>query len=658
MQKEKSSIRVIKGTIVVTIAICCAIVMVQNHADNSFSSDKGLLGNSFNFLPQLIADSAAQEIADDDLLLGGDSLGGDLLDDELLDDELLEEDDDESEASSTTELDPTAKAHLALFAENKYPSANTCSSCHADHYKEWSVSQHAYAQLSPIYMAMQNKINKLSNGTNGDFCIRCHNQVGMNLGESTYASNLERHPTSREGITCVVCHRVEQAYGKVSGRLALVEGDLLTKVYGPTGGEELERVLDNRHEYRVVTEPEESGRKIHTKVGHFPQLQTSQFCGSCHDVNLFNGFRLEEAFSEYKNSPAAARGESCQDCHMGEIQGKASGYKHAPAAVVGGVPTKKRKVTNHFFAGPDYSVVHPGIFPHNTDAAEMASLQEWLLFDDKSGWGTDEFEDKVADDYVFPARWRSIDDRYDARKIINAQYELLDWAESKRVEVLRNGYLLGDLEVTRSSPKGLIFKIPVRNGTDGHNVPTGFDAERLVWLQVTATNQAGDVIFKSGDLDPNGDLRDSHSSYVHNGKLKLDKYLFNLQSKFLTRNLRGGEREQVLAVNYSSDVTPFVRPFTRSLMLTGQPAGARKHRKTIPPLTERTATYKVTKKQLAKTTAVTINYKLMSAAVPVNLITEVADVGFDYGMSAREVADNLVAGHQVVWEKQHSIELE
>jgi len=204
----------------------------------------------------------------------------------------------------------------------------------------------------------------------------------------------------------------------------------------------------------------------------------------------------------------------------------------------------------------------------------------------------------------------------------------------------------------------LTFKIPVRNGTDGHNVPTGFDAERLVWLQVTVSDQTGKVIFKSGDLDPNGDLRDSHSSYVHNGELKLDKYLFNLQSKFLTRNLRGGEREQVLAVNYSSDVTPFVRPFTRSLMLTGQPAGARKHRKTIPPLTERTAVYKVTGAQLGGATAVTVDYKLMSAAVPVNLVAEVADVGFDYGMSAREVADNLVQGHQVIWEKQQSIELQ
>ena len=82
------------------------------------------------------------------------------------------------------------------------------------------------------------------------------------------------------------------------------------------------------------------------------------------------------------------------------------------------------------------------------------------------------------------------------------------------------------------------------NGTDGHPVPTGFDAERLVWLQITVKDDAGQVVYESGDLDPNGDLRDAHSLYVHNGDLPLDRELFSLQSKFITRNVRGGEREQ------------------------------------------------------------------------------------------------------------------
>ena len=110
-----------------------------------------------------------------------------------------------------------AAAHQELFAEAQYPSASTCGTCHPKHFREWSVSQHAYSQLSPVYLSLSNKINVLSNGSNGDFCMRCHNQVGANLGENPFDSNLTRHPTSREGITCVVCHRLNKSYNKASG---------------------------------------------------------------------------------------------------------------------------------------------------------------------------------------------------------------------------------------------------------------------------------------------------------------------------------------------------------------------------------------------------------------------------------------------------------
>ena len=53
------------------------------------------------------------------------------------------------------------------------------------------------------------------------------------------------------------------------------------------------------------------------------------------------------------------------------------------------------------------------------------------------------------------------------------------------------------------------FEVDVKNGTDGHNVPTGFDAERLVWLQIELRDEAGNIVFQSGDLDPNGDVRDT-----------------------------------------------------------------------------------------------------------------------------------------------------
>ncbi len=564
-----------------------------------------------------------------------------------------------SSASAQEQRDPGAeladREHEQVFLEDRFPSALACATCHPDHYREWSVSPHAYAQMSPIFNAFHGTVLKITNGTNGDFCIRCHTPVGMNLGEPEFMSNMDRHPTSREGVTCIVCHRLDTAYGKLSGRLAIVEGDIFDPVYGPTGNEELKRVIASE-DYRVNTERGQAGRAIHTDAEQFFQLTTPGFCGTCHDVNLVNGFRLEEAFSEFKTSPAAKNGVTCQDCHMGTEPGKVSGYLEAPAAIVGDTPTRPRKRTGHMFIGPDYSVVHPGIFPHNAEATEMASIREWLSFDWKAGWGTDDFEEELPPDFEFPERWTSADDRYDARDVISDNLDLLAEADRARKKVLQAGYEIGDIVVERVDAKKIRFRVEVKNATDGHGVPTGFDAERLVWLRVTVSDGSGRVVFKSGDLDPNGDVRDTHSLYVHNGELPLDKQLFSLQSRFLTRMVRGGEREQVLAVNYSPDPLPFLRPSTFSTILTGRPGGARKHKQGIAPLDSVWASYAVDGAALNGEAPYTAKVEIVAGMVPINLVNEIKDVGFDYFMSAREVAEAVVAGHLVLWEREVELE--
>jgi len=273
-------------------------LLLDEEEDETLSSDELLLEESDGGDLLADEDSLLDDGGQDDLLSESDDLllddgsedsgEGDLLSDEdsLLDGESLADESettDEVAEAAEEETLSAAEQHEALFAESRYPSANTCAACHPKQYREWSVSQHAYAQLSPVYMAMQITINSLTSATNGDFCIRCHNQVGMNMGESIYASNLDRHPTSREGITCVVCHRVNKNYGKVSGRLALEEGDLYTAIYGPSGGGELNRVLDSPGEYQVSTDRDEPGRAIHATAEQFFALTEPAFCGSCHE---------------------------------------------------------------------------------------------------------------------------------------------------------------------------------------------------------------------------------------------------------------------------------------------------------------------------------------------------------------------------------------
>ena len=548
--------------------------------------------------------------------------------------------------------------HNELCAEDRFPSALKCAKCHKRQFREWSVSPHAYAQLSVIFNSMQAKFTLLTNGSIGDFCIRCHTNAGMAMNEEIYTSNLERFrqhgSVAIEGITCIVCHRLPEEYGIVNGRLPIEEGNIFNPVYGPTGNEELQRVIKEKDKYKVSSSEEDGGlRRIHREARKFFKITTSGLCGQCHDFRLPNAFRLEDGFSEWKASPAAKKGESCQDCHMGIEPGVASGYDRGPAAVIGGIPTRDRKLSNHMIAGPDYSVIHPGLFPHNPEAQELATMEEWLAFDYKAGWGTDEFEDNVSEDYQFPDRWTLIDDRYDGREIIEQQFELLNEMRKRRIKVLQAGFKIGDI-VTKyaSERRGIRFKVEVKNGTYGHAVPTGLDAERVIFLQVTVTDRDGVVVFKSGDLDPNGDVRNLQSRYVINRLVPKDKYLFNLKSKWMSLNERGSEREQVLPVPYSVTPLPFVRPARLATALFRNPPGFRKQKRNIPPLKSLWATYKIKGSALTGKGPYTAKIKFRAGGVPVNLVLEVQDMGFDYGMSPKDVVDGLLAGHVIFHERE------
>lgn len=609
---------------------------------------------------------------------------------------------------SEKELQKLAKeAHASLLTEKEYVSATKCQECHPVHFQQWSVSQHAYAQLSPVYMAMQNAINVLTSKTNGDFCIRCHNQIGMNKEEGTFFSNIDRHPASREGITCIVCHRIESEgktpeekkqlgslqYGKVSGRMAIQQADIKDIIFGPRPDDEVKSQIDSA-----------GSENIHAEVGKFSQIATSGFCSTCHDVNLYNGFRLEEAFSEYKNSPAAKAGISCQDCHMGVIQGaivkgkdgkmSKKNYMHGKIA---SSSTRDRKMTDHTFSGPDHSVIHPALFPTSDEIVSTATLKDWIKFDFEAGWGSKRWEDEIGKERedklhkdFWPegeelSRWMYRVDRENARNIVLKQFGHITDARRKRLQVLKRGYKLVNYEdkdehnpekitITQADLGGIEFHVAVKNGTDGHNVPTGFIGERLVWFNIEVFKEGMDEpIFVSGDLDPNGDVRDQHSFFVHGGSsrweiadgkgaqrllttpqfvteedkkilVESDLQLFNLQSKFITRNIRGGEREQILAVNHSVDSLPFIRPSTRSTVITGQPAGARIHRLSLPTNSTRKASYSIDDNLLKGAGKYRIVARFKSAMLPVNLVQAISIVGFDYGMAPKDVSRRVVFG--------------
>jgi Cytochrome c554 and c-prime len=230
------------------------------------------------------------------------------------------------------EIDP----HADAFAETNYPSATTCATCHPKVFWEWAASNHAYASISPMFHKFEQAVNDLTSGTMGSFCVRCHQQVGTQRGEGRAQPLWERSTIGREGVTCITCHRVSQEFGKVNGERHITPGDSNAPVFNSVRGTVMGNVIEDKDYYRVSTQPGEPGRKIHRGAIKFEQINKSEFCVSCHQVQVNLGIKLEVVWDQYRASPAASKGTTCQECHMGKVPGHADGFDTWPIAIVNG----------------------------------------------------------------------------------------------------------------------------------------------------------------------------------------------------------------------------------------------------------------------------------------------------------------------------------
>jgi hypothetical protein len=100
-----------------------------------------------------------------------------------------------------------------------------------------------------------------------------------------------------------------------------------------------------------------------------------------------------------------------------------------------------------------------------------------------------------------------------------------------------------------------------------------------------------------------------------------------------------------------------VLPAPVSLIFTGEPATERNHRKGIEPLGHRWAGYEIAAGALTGKGPYRADIKLISQMVPANLVGAVQSVGFDYGMSTTEVIAGVMAGADVLWEKNLTFDI-
>jgi len=414
-----------------------------------------------------------------------------------------------------------------------FTDPKVCRSCHADQYSQWLGSMHRYAQASITNELVNDFLLKRTGQTIGPFCIRCHTPIGTEMGEPYGMPNEERSAISMTGVSCDVCHSVTKLHGSAQAFFKLNPSNT---VYGPHGKGNEKDPVSQTVDFHGAQQSD--------------LFKKSEFCQQCHEVVVPNGLRLQETYSEWKASPWAAEGVTCQSCHMGQIPGRPSERPMGEIAEVPGLDLPKRPLSNHSFIGVD---VH---------------------------W---------TDDY--PLRGKDGKAPSSIQKDHNVK--LQDEIVEKRKELMRNAAKLHITAPTFLMPgeRGTL-QVKIENTFSGHHFPSGFPW-RQAWVEVQYTDTNGKTFFKSGDVDHNGDIRNTFSRDVNEGKMKEDPYLVNLSTRITVRGFRGNDVEVAFPLAEEDAPAPTVFPASSPQSVYNGAETARMVKRGIPARGTRSFSYPI-----------------------------------------------------------------
>jgi tetratricopeptide (TPR) repeat protein len=356
-----------------------------------------------------------------------------------------------------------------------FASAEWCGHCHADIYDQWRQSAHSNSFREPFYVK---NVNLLIQSRGIEFtrhCEGCHNPIALFSGALSKNSKVDRS-FDQDGITCTVCHSI--------GKLQNTSG---------TGSYVMEKPAvmlnpDGTPRYGKVTYDDIfNAPELHKKAMMKDFYRSAEFCAACHkaalprDLNTYKWLRAFSVYDEWQQSSWSRETplpfykktstSTCQTCHM-----PLSDAKFDNAA-------KNGKVVSHRWAAANTAI--PQYFGYKEQMAEVEkSLKDNLISIDFFA-----LEKEAASEAIAPIAQRSFE-------IAPGELVTVDL-------VLQN--------------KGI-----------GHSlVPEQRDFYES-WVQFTATDERGNIVFDSGSLDPNGYLDESAHSYTNrligdNGQL-LDKH--------------------------------------------------------------------------------------------------------------------------------------
>ena len=329
----------------------------------------------------------------------------------------------------------------------------------------------------------------------------------------------------------------------------------------------------SRHAYAMRDEV--FRRLVQIRQADFGGAQ-DQFCTQCHSAICARGGACVDNFTFDALPPVMLEGVTCEACHR--VSGLERPYNSGHVLDPGG---PMRGTISDPVASPFHATEHSPL--HGTsefcagchDVVELSGLNlerpfaEWLA---SPAAGTEQ----TCQSCHMPTSERGAAEGGPVRTVHDHRFigvdvpaeGVADAAEralhEARVQALLSSTATLAVAAPPAVPAGaqLDLVLTVKNTNPAHNFPTGTTFMRQAWLAVTVTDAAGAVLYETGGLDSQGDLRDAFSTvdpYGDADLLKLSSGLVDDRGNPTVFPWRATEHaSQTLAPLYARTYTLFV----------------------------------------------------------------------------------------------------
>jgi hypothetical protein len=198
--------------------------------------------------------------------------------------------------------DPQVGDGAPVLTREQLLDPQTCQGCHPLHYREWASSMHAYAARDPVFIAMNKRGQRETDGELGDFCVKCHAPMAVRERATTDGLNLDDVPEHLQGVTCYFCHNAVSVGDHFNADIELANDGVMR------GG-------------MAKPAPTNAHGSKYSPLHDRNHRSSSELCGACHDIVTPAGVTMERTFAEYKASVFGSSDqgfETCGGCHMDE----------------------------------------------------------------------------------------------------------------------------------------------------------------------------------------------------------------------------------------------------------------------------------------------------------------------------------------------------